>query len=783
MAALAAENNAQMDLVAEGFKLQLYAKQQGKAVAAAMKALEECRKYQDKSKPKDLEKTAELEEEIEKLTSGAKGSNSTASDQTDKTQELDGANAEIAELKKQLAAEKEKNKKLIEDKFDGEVMSKDECDKEKKELETNLKKLGTQIEAARLKEFNYIRDATQLANELKKAKKAVEGVSTSEDEDNKLPLQDRISALGDRLRSSRREVNSLQAQLTARGISTDTKALSDARAKIAELEAIIKDLRNGPGNIPIGDRMSLAQTKQQVRQLEGDKANLEKRLRSVEQDLRDCRQQKGSSGNERLGSDLDLAEERIRTLEGEVKNANDARIAALERCDEEKIEVQKKAQKYYEDRWDGPAADSLRVKALQEEVESLESKLEGARTRADNAENATKGCNDEKKELNARIKDLQMTITHLPHRASKFPLHGVEGQLLTRTDGGRDGGETTLKYLQKSPEEAQAYEQRQEARQRADGTSKVHESCDAEILELKTQVRKLEARIMQLGGEVNIPSKFSTHASKGAPLILKDVGTRPQLPAENGDLERQLEAAKWELENASTKCNSDKNKLKMKIRDLKDDISEKNRRIAEMDKRIRDFEDEVGRPGKFLRHSNRRARLMVANEDANRGNDDVPTAEGVDFAILRAEVALQHMVAERGVYGFIAGDTDTALRAAREATRLADRARLPDDSDSQDGRLMGRAYFWLGVATYYSGDTQAAEGHFDTSNFYKEWLEPKREQKWLAQWVRTVDAGIDVAKNKEDYWTVQHLRNNMIQKRTKAKKSKAKSKKKRNAGE
>jgi hypothetical protein len=121
------------------------------------------------------------------------------------------------------------------------------------------------------------------------------------------------------------------------------------------------------------------------------------------------------------------------------------------------------------------------------------------------------------------------------------------------------------------------------------------------------------------------------------------------------------------------------------------------------------------------------------------------------------------MVAERGIYGFIAGDNEPAIRAAREATRLADRARLPNDPDAQDGRLMGRAYFWLGVAVYYGGDTQGAEAHFDIAQGYSEWLEPKREQKWLQNWLSTVNLSIDVAKKKEDYWTVDFLKNNPIQ--------------------
>lgn len=110
-------------------------------------------------------------------------------------------------------------------------------------------------------------------------------------------------------------------------------------------------------------------------------------------------------------------------------------------------------------------------------------------------------------------------------------------------------------------------------------------------------------------------------------------------------------------------------------------------------------------------------------------DDGIPRISlAVDFAILRCEIALRDMVNKRALRGFIRGDGATAIRAAQDAVAFCDNV--------NDGALIGRSYFWLGVAYYYNDDIDQAIECLQCAERHKEeWSEPRSETKWLDAWI------------------------------------------------
>ena len=138
--------------------------------------------------------------------------------------------------------------------------------------------------------------------------------------------------------------------------------------------------------------------------------------------------------------------------------------------------------------------------------------------------------------------------------------------------------------------------------------------------------------------------------------------------------------------------------------------------------------------------------------------------------VLRTELALNEMVHQRSLYGFRDSDTATALTAAREGVRVADTLENP--------ALQGLAYFWYGLALYYSGDSYSAGDAFEMADQFGECLIPdSREKYWLQSWVDEAQT-MEVCRRKEDYWSqalLEHSEGGEEEEEEKKKKKKGRS--------
>ncbi|RDL37660.1 uncharacterized protein BP5553_05093 [Venustampulla echinocandica] len=109
------------------------------------------------------------------------------------------------------------------------------------------------------------------------------------------------------------------------------------------------------------------------------------------------------------------------------------------------------------------------------------------------------------------------------------------------------------------------------------------------------------------------------------------------------------------------------------------------------------------------------------------------TAESVDFAILRCEVALQTMAYERALHGCTDLDGLAAIGAAEDAIQMSRELQEPEWAS-----CMARSRFWAGIANFYGNRFREAQMNLEWF-LGREWcvdaLDPEREGKWLHDWI------------------------------------------------
>lgn len=185
--------------------------------------------------------------------------------------------------------------------------------------------------------------------------------------------------------------------------------------------------------------------------------------------------------------------------------------------------------------------------------------------------------------------------------------------------------------------------------------------------------------------------------------------------------------------NAENLCETEKDELTIKMDQLNDKIQRMRNGGGEGKKSVRVHPIHM---------------TLTEHPDPWGSEPPPPGEEGddsIDYNILRVEAALINMVHQRSLYGLRRGDTNVALASAREAVAHADRL--------ENRALEGRARFWFGVTLYYSNNLNHAIEQFDEAADRVEWLDPQREQKWLAAWQDFAGPGNGVSKKREDYWT------------------------------
>ncbi|KAF4628269.1 hypothetical protein G7Y89_g9881 [Cudoniella acicularis] len=170
------------------------------------------------------------------------------------------------------------------------------------------------------------------------------------------------------------------------------------------------------------------------------------------------------------------------------------------------------------------------------------------------------------------------------------------------------------------------------------------------------------------------------------------------------------------LKHSFAKVQEHEKELLREVEHVRREIQIKNTDIEELNRAVREHE----------RASSARTPKRKASFSVDLGERD-PTAESIDFDILRAEIALRTMIYERALHGVRPGDTDIAIKAAHAALRRSNEIGLEE--------CRGRSHFWLGVALFYSDDQAQASHHINAAQTLTAWLHPEREQRWLQSWV------------------------------------------------
>jgi hypothetical protein len=118
------------------------------------------------------------------------------------------------------------------------------------------------------------------------------------------------------------------------------------------------------------------------------------------------------------------------------------------------------------------------------------------------------------------------------------------------------------------------------------------------------------------------------------------------------------------------------------------------------------------------------------------------------MALLRCEIYLKDMQARRAQYGVSPRDAEAVAHAAGEALTLSQA--LKDDT------LLGRSYFWSGVAAFYDNNLGQSTRFFNKAKRCEGWITRGKERGWIEHWLRSNKKGLGPSTRKRDYARPRH---------------------------
>ncbi|PMD25532.1 hypothetical protein NA56DRAFT_642514 [Hyaloscypha hepaticicola] len=149
------------------------------------------------------------------------------------------------------------------------------------------------------------------------------------------------------------------------------------------------------------------------------------------------------------------------------------------------------------------------------------------------------------------------------------------------------------------------------------------------------------------------------------------------------------------------------------------------------------------------------------------------SVDAIDVVLLRCEIQLGQVQARRRRWGFMEGDAAAAIEIAIEAQGIAEQL--------DDSTLIGRAWFWRGIAEFMTGNSTAAELYFEISASYH-WTQKGGEGELLQTWWNVSKTElVDKTTPIERGWLETHTQKRIARKKSKSDEDKSKDRMKKRA--